>query len=179
MRQIDIDDDVFQHLESKAIPFVDTTPNLTLRRLLGMNGSVALSMPDPKPPQPHEGLDADQLIAKLKAAPILPTGEKRIRSKQQKADLLTLIRAGMIHQGESLMLVDYQGKKVPGYEAAVANNLLLWQNQHYSMSDLARILLKKVGYTSDSVRGPAHWCNVSGTTIKELWVQYLSGNARR
>ena len=78
-----------------------------------------------------------------------------------------------------MSLVDYQGKKIPSYETTVANNLLVWEDQYYSMSDLARMLLKKVGYTSDSVRGPAHWCNASGTTIKELWAQYLVRNNKQ
>ena len=179
MRQIEIDDDVLQHLENKAIPFVDTTPNLTLRRLLGLNGTRAPSVPEPKPPRANGGVDAEQMLAELKAAPVVPMRGNRGRSKQQKADLPTLIRAGIVRQGEKLSLVDYQGEKIPSYETTVANNLLVWEDQYYSMSDLARMLLKKVGYTSDSVRGPAHWCNASGTTIKELWAQYLVRNNKQ
>ena len=37
MRNIEIDDEVFGYLQSKAIPFVET-PNLTLRRLFKLNG---------------------------------------------------------------------------------------------------------------------------------------------
>jgi len=179
MRQIEVDDEVFQHLQIKAVPFVDT-PNTTLRRLLGMNGAVtSSSVVEPKQPQTKNAIDAEQLLAELEALPSVPRHGKNIRSKQQKADLLTLIRTGIIRQGEKLFLVDYQENKVPGYQATVANNLLLWQHQHYSMSELARMLLKKVGYTSDSVRGPAHWCNASGTTIKNLWAQFLAKNAKR
>ncbi len=176
MRQIEIDDDVLQYLESKAIAFVDTTPNLTLRRLLGLDGTAAPSVQQPKPPRANGGLDAEKMLAELASAPVVPIRGNRGRSKQQKADLPTLIRAGIVRQGEKLSLVDYQGKKIPGYETTVANSLLIWEDQHYSMSDLARMLLKKVGYTSESVRGPAHWCNAGGTTIKELWAHYLARN---
>lgn len=179
MKQIEVDDEIFQYLQTKAVPFVDT-PNTILRRLLGMEGAaVPTFVVELKPPQTKEAIDAEKLLAELEALPSVPRRGKKVRSKQRKADLLTLIRAGMIRQSEKLFLVDYQGKKIPGYEAAVANNLLVWQNQHYSMSDLARMFLKKVGYTSDSVRGPAHWCNASGTTIKELWAQFLARSAKR
>ncbi len=177
MRHIEVDDEVFQHLQTKAAPFVDT-PNTTLRRLLGMNGAIAPSGANSNPTQAATLIDGDKLLAELEALP-MPARGKKVRSKQPKADLIALIRAGVIRQGDKLFLVDYQGKKIPGYEATVANNLLIWQKQHYSMSDLARMLLKKVGYTSDSVRGPAHWCNASGITIKELWKQSLAKSAKR
>ena len=40
MRNIEIDDEVFGYLQSKAVPFVET-PNLTLRRLFSLNGKPA------------------------------------------------------------------------------------------------------------------------------------------
>ena len=36
MKQIEIDDEVFVCLQSKAIPYDEKTPNDTLRRLLGI-----------------------------------------------------------------------------------------------------------------------------------------------
>ncbi len=42
MRNIEIDDEVFGYLQSKAVPFVET-PNLTLRRLFSLNGKPAKS----------------------------------------------------------------------------------------------------------------------------------------
>jgi hypothetical protein len=37
MKNIKVDDEVYKLLEIKAIPFKETTPNDTLRRLLGLN----------------------------------------------------------------------------------------------------------------------------------------------
>src|SRR5271170_1898076 len=46
-KSIDIDDEVFEALEQHAQPFVDTTPNKVLRRLLGIGefeeSSIAVS----------------------------------------------------------------------------------------------------------------------------------------
>ena len=39
MKNIEIDDEVFSYLQSKAIPFVET-PNLTLRRLFSLNAQI-------------------------------------------------------------------------------------------------------------------------------------------
>lgn len=41
MSQIDVDDDVLEHLKANAEPFVDT-PNTVLRRLLGIDGRTAV-----------------------------------------------------------------------------------------------------------------------------------------
>jgi hypothetical protein len=41
MHKIEIDDEVFSYLENKAKPFVDTTPNAVLRRVLLGNNSAS------------------------------------------------------------------------------------------------------------------------------------------
>lgn len=38
---IDVDDEVFERLKEAAVPFVDTTPNAVLRRLLELDGSTS------------------------------------------------------------------------------------------------------------------------------------------
>lgn len=42
------------------------------------------------------------------------------------------------------------------------------------MSEVAKICLKKEGFRSESVRGPAHWSNSDGISVKDLWNRYLS-----
>ena len=60
----------------------------------------------------------------------------------------------------------------------VANSLLEFKGKHYSMSDLARELLKKLGFESGSVRGPAHGVNAKGVSIMQLWQQLLERRAK-
>lgn len=151
MKSIEIDDEVFAYLQGNAIPYVET-PNLTLRRLFKMNGTT--------PPS--------EVRAKHEAA------HHEIRGKEQKADLPTLIRAGLLNEGQKLYLLDYQGRQVQGHEAILSGKALLWNNTMYSMSELAKIFLKKEGFRSESVRGPAHWSNSDGISVKDLWNRYLS-----
>lgn len=153
MRNIEIDDEVFGYLQSKAIPFVET-PNLTLRRLFGMDSIAA----KPKGPTPK----------------IEQTQRKgSVRRKQPKTDLPKLIQLGLLQEGQTLYLHDYQGKKIPGYDSNISGKNLLGNNELFSMSELAKECLKKEGFSSESVRGPAHWFNSDGISVKELWKQYL------
>ena len=151
MRKIEIDDEVFAYLQGQALAFVDT-PNLTLRRLF------LLDKPAKKP-------------TKIKST----TGKSR--KKQPKASLPTLISSGLLKEGQSMFLVDYQDNKLPQYRTAINGSSLKWQGRSYSMSDLARELLQKEGYSSSSVRGPAHWCTEDGVSVKNLWQQHLNSMA--
>lgn len=152
MRNIEIDDEVFGYLQSKAIPFVET-PNLTLRRLFSLNG---------KPTRIEKF--SPQIIQEKKG---------RLRRKLPKTDLSKLVQVGLLQEGQTLYLIDYQGKKAPGYDSTISGNNLLWNNELFSMSELAKECLKKEGFSSESVRGPAHWSNADGISVKELWNQYL------
>ncbi len=149
MKNIEIDDEVFAYLQSKAVPFVEN-PNLTLRRLFGLNGKKGVSIPK----QPTATL----------------------RKKQPKANLPTLVQSGLLESGQTLYLHDYQGNIIQGHEASISGKHLLYNNKQQSMSELAKLLLKKEGFSSNSVRGPAHWHNSDGISIKELWSQYLTRN---
>lgn len=150
MKQVEIDDEVFAYLQGKAVPYVET-PNLTLRRLFRLDGSV-------KEPSPQE-------------IQIQTSSQK----KQRKADLHLLVEAGLLQAGQTLFLYNYQGKKLEGYEATVSGKYLLnTDGKTYSMSHLAKKFLKQKGFRSDSVRGPAHWFNADGISIKQLWEQYLN-----
>lgn len=155
MRTIQIDDDVLGHLEKHAKPFVDS-PNTTLRRLLAIDSPRAASS--------AKAADAD-------LENLLRESLDSRRTKAPKADLRLLARAALVREGERLYLVDYQGQRVPQQEAAVAGAMLAHRGQHYTMSNLAQELLKKVGFTSSSVRGPSHWANAKGVTVTALWQQ--------
>jgi len=153
VRNIEIDDEVFGYLQSKAIPFVET-PNLTLRRLFNLNGKPT------RIEKPSSQIVQEQI-------------KGRLRKKQPKTDLHKLVQAGLLQEGQPLFLLDYQGKKIPGYDSTISGNNLLWNNELFSMSELAKECLKKEGFSSESVRGPAHWSNTDGISVKELWNQYL------
>ena len=154
MQTIEIDDEVFGFLQSKAIPFVET-PNLTLRRLMLGDGTKSK---ENKP-----------LVSKpVQSSKIIRRGKK-----QPKTDLPKLVQSGLLTEGQILYLHDYQGNRIQGYEAKISGKNLLWNNKLFSMSELSKELLKKVGFSSDSVRGPAHWYNSDGISVKDLWQQYL------
>ena len=154
MQTIEIDDELFGYLQSKAIPFVET-PNLTLRRLL-LGDSTKSQKTKQSIPQPS-------------------TFSKTVRKgkKQRKTDLPKLIQSGLLNEGQVLYLYDYQGNRIEGYESKISGKNLIWNNKRFSMSELAKELLKEVGFSSESVRGPAHWYNSDGISVKDLWKQYL------
>ena len=153
MKPIEIDDEVFAYLESKAIPYIETTPNLTLRRLFNLNGKTSSGG-----------------ISKGRA----PQSKDR-RRKQLKTKLQTLIKDGLIREGQTLFLHDYQGRRIEGYEAIISGKSLIWNGKSYSMSKLAETCLKKEGYTSNSVQGPARWFNSDDISVLDLWSQLLDG----
>ena len=155
MPSIQIDDEVFAVLQKHAKPFVDS-PNTALRRLL----SIEL---------PHVQARATSADDELEQ--LLQESLDSRRTKAPKADLRVLVRAGLMRDGERLYLVDYQGQRVPQQEATVTGAMLAFKGQHFTMSNLAQELLKKVGFRSSSVRGPSHWANAKGLTVTALWQQ--------
>lgn len=169
MESIKIDSDVFTHLQKHARPFVDT-PNSTLRRLLGIDAvaSVAGAKKSPR----AADVELDELLAESLAA-------ASIRSKAPKADLEVLVKNGFLRDGQKLYLVDYQGNRVQKFSAVISGGDVTYSNQRYSMSNLAQELLARVGFKSNSVRGPAHWVTDDGKSIKDIWQQYLDQNAEK
>ena len=83
-----------------------------------------------------------------------------------------------LQEGQTLFLHDYQGRRIEGYEAIISGKSLLWNGKPFSMSKLAEICLKKEGYTSNSVQGPARWYNSDGISVLELWSQLLDRRSR-
>jgi hypothetical protein len=155
MRKIDVDDEVFALLQKNAKAFVDT-PNSALRKLLGLRAGDAAADPESLLEEPMAGH----------------------RTKAPKASLRTLVHNGLLRNGERLYLVDFQGHRVGQFEATVAGALLEFKGQHFAMSNLAQELLKKVGFKSEAVRGPVHWVNAKGVSVKDLWQQLLDRRAK-
>ena len=57
---------------------------------------------------------------------------------------------------------------IAGYDSTISGKSLLWNNELFSMSELAKECLKKEGFSSESVRGPAHWFNSDEISVKEF-----------
>lgn len=168
MQTIEIDTDVFAFLQKNARPFVDT-PNSTLRRLLGLDDAKAQA---PKTSRPGSDADLEALLAEsltIAAA----------RSKAPKADLQLLAQKGVLRNGQKLYLIDYQGNRVQKISASLSGADLIYNEQRYSMSNLAQQLLGQAGFKSNSVRGPAHWVTDDGKTVKDLWQQYRDGQSKK
>lgn len=155
MRTIEVDDTVYSHIQSLAIPYEDKSPNDTLKRVFGLKPGRELTLEDLGLAGPSERKTSS-------------------RTKAPKADLSQLIRSGELEDGEILSLVDYSGNRVSGATAQVSGSQLSFERRLFSMSELAKMLLKKQGYKSDSVRGPSHWVNSDGVTIRELWASHLA-----
>lgn len=168
MQTIEIDTDVFAHLQKNARPFVDT-PNSTLRRLLGIDGPTAQALK--KSLSPFDA-DLDPLLSESLA---ITSG----RSKAPKADIQLLCQKGLLRNGQKLYLIDYQSNRVQKISASISGADLIFNGQRYSMSNLAQQLLSQAGFKSNSVRGPAHWITEDGKTVKDLWQQYLDSQEKK
>jgi hypothetical protein len=164
MPTITIDDEVFAFLQKNAKPFVDS-PNSTMRRLFGIQGNGETHESQAADLDPLDSLYDEPMVGRHRKAP--------------KADLKALIQAGLLQNREKLHLVDYQGKRVKAYEALVAGARLEFQGEHYTMSNLAQQLLKKVGFKSDNVRGPKFWVTAKNVSIENLWRQFLEKRAKK
>jgi len=152
MRQIEIDEEVWEYLQNNAEPFVDK-PNQVLRRLLGLDAKRK-----------------ETSITRIKK-------QSLVKRKKPKTNIQQLFAAEFLTKGQTVFLCDYRGKTYRQYPAILDGQYLRYQNQRYSMSQLAKELLQELGHQSDSVRGPAHWCTENGTTIKDLWESYLKQKA--
>lgn len=162
MHTIQIDSDVFAVLQKSAQPFIDT-PNSTLRRLLGVDHMPPVT--ESATPPSHDTFE--QLLQESMQR------AERSRTKAPKADLKHLVKLGFIKEGEQLFLVNYQNTVVPDQVATVVGSLLNYKGKEYSMSRLAQVLLQKVGYRSNDVRGPSHWATAEGITVTSLWEKHL------
>jgi hypothetical protein len=152
MKTIELDDNIYDYLLSKAIQYEDKTPNDTLRRLFG--------------------LDKKEIPARSTTS--LQTRARKVEGrKNPKANLTELVKAGVLEEGQVLHMRDYQGREIPDSDAMVHQGGLLKEGLKYSMSNLAKKLLKNQGYTSNSVRGPSHWYTIDNLSVRRLWGNYL------
>lgn len=160
--RIEIDDDVFAFLQKQAKPFIEHTPNSTLRRLLGIDRVSTSAKPQALSQTATEELDGR-----------LTEGRElvRSRSKARKADLEDLVRAGLVRNGEKLHFIDYKGNRVQKGHAVISGSHLIYNGRPYSMSKLARELLTKIGFKTKAAPGPAHWVTEEGKSIRDLWQQ--------
>ena len=152
MKTIEIDEEVYAYLQSKAIPYEDKNPNYTIRRLFGF----------------------DKKAIPSRVIPLPQVRPRKVKGrKNPKSSLIELVNAGLLEEGQVLHLRDYQEREVPDSEAAIHQGGLLKDGNKYSMSNLAEKLLKGQGYTRNSVQGPARWFTSDNISIKTFWENYL------
>lgn len=90
--------------------------------------------------------------------------------RAQKTSIRSLVRHGVLHEGDVVIFRDFRGTTYPDDKATVSGDALLYSDgRRYSMSSLAGLMLKKYGYKGDSVRGPIHWVNSENKTLWDLW----------
>lgn len=174
MPTIEIDDEVLGFIEQHATGF-SATPNSVLRHLLGIypiEQSEQVEKKDnnqfiPRPPRsPWKGQRGP---FHQKFGPSFP---RQPRSRRRRASLDTLVKAGILNEGQKLILKDFQGNVVEGAEAVVREGRVWFGDRPSSMSKLAGELLRGCGYTSPAFRGPRHWFTEDGRSIDALWQAY-------
>lgn len=151
MRSIRIEDDVYRHIQSLAIPFEETEPNQTLKRFFGLDATASAP--------------AARTAAIKRSRPAV--------RRKPKANLQELVASGALSEGQKLTLTDYSGNVLDDYSAVISGTNLVYEGRTYSMSALANRLLNDLGYTTSSTRGPTHWVTTSGKSIKTFWDEYL------
>lgn len=100
------------------------------------------------------------------------------QTKGPKTDLVELIKAGKVRNGEKVRFVNHDQKIANNYEAEISENGLLYNGKWYSMSRLVAKILEaeKCGIPSKAYRGPSYWYTQSGKNIHELWDKHLRSN---
>jgi len=148
MRQIDIDDEVFEHIKRESV-WEDRNPNDTLRRLFWIENN------------PEAPCNKDFT-------------EKRPPKKQSKVDLPTLINKGALREGQELRFC-FKEPLSKEYRAKVTTNHLEWNSKLFSMSKLVAVILnlEDRDIPSSAYRGPAYWYTDEGKSVKDLWADHL------
>ena len=139
---IRIDDQVMEELKKQAVNLglVFEPPNATLRRVLGLD------------------MDGDSV--------------KPLHKKARKVRLEELVSKGLLSDGKFLYF--YHTRLFTNERAQVitsSNQLKYEGDGHlYSVSKLAKVLLKKHGFKHDEldVRGPIYWKTEDGKLLHEL-----------
>jgi len=113
MKTIEIDDEVYAAVQSKAIPFVDKSPNCVLRKLL-LNG---------------------------KKKSTIGSVQKNNHRKAQRADLGKLVRIELLREGQFLTFNYKEMELSKTYQAQVSTGCLLFEGRRYKMSPVVRMIL--------------------------------------
>jgi hypothetical protein len=161
MATFSVDDDVVALVWRLAqpAPFENLSFSEALRRILSHARSAEPSSPGPK------------AVKQPEIAPLVPATGGRV----QKTSIRSLVRLGLLKNGETVQFRDFRGTIYPTDEATISGDSLVYSDgRHYSMSFLAGKLLQKYGYKGDSVRGPIHWVTSSGRSIWDLWEQAIT-----
>jgi len=148
---IEIDDDVYRSLERHISGFQDT-PNMVLRRILGIDKQLPVDRPIVKAHVP----------------------KKNSRQRAPKTNLGDLIKAGYLSNGQVLLMHDYKGNRLHGVSAMARPDGLEHDGRVQTMSALTKILMQAQGFESESYRGPQFWFTGDGQSVKDLWDRYLS-----
>ena len=146
MKTITIDEEFCKFLHERAIPYEEKNELDTIKRLVGFKTIHSPST------QPRRILS---------------------RSKQEKTNLPELVTAGILQEGQTLVFTDYQRRQHHEHNVILRQGRLIYQARDYSMSELASILLKRLGFNSSVVRGPQFWSTSSGDLVRDLWSKYL------
>ena len=165
MRTLDVDNEVYALIDGRAVASA-TSHNRALRQLLGMSSRAARA-------SSRRGA-VTRAVATGSPIPRPPLRKPAQGGKAPWANLAELEFSGFIQDGERLLLIDHRGQPVPGYEATVSGNQLMWRGETFSMSQLAKQGLQALGFTSKSVRGPAHWVQDQargGESIAHMWAR--------
>ncbi|MFQ5508468.1 MAG: hypothetical protein ACE5FN_03930 [Leptospirillia bacterium] len=200
MPTIEIDDELYAFIESRAGGF-DATPNSVLRGLLGLDEPGA-DTPNSFRDSPQEGKQSARKRGRGgrggpefrgPGGPGGPFGNRGggpwggrgrggpggwdspgARMRQPRARLDELVKAGILKEGQKLILMDFQGNRVEGAEAVVREGQVHFDGRDCTMSSLAGELLRGCGYKSRAFRGPRHWHTEDGRSIEQLWRQFMS-----
>jgi hypothetical protein len=151
MKTIDVDDQVYKWLQTKAIAFVEQTPNDVLRRLFSLDTGAR------------------------SRTPLVTERRQSSHSKQPKAYLKELVRRGYIQESEKLTFNDKRKSLSKRYAASVKGHKLCYNDMQWTMSRLTAEILERegVGIPSKAYRGPEYWCNSLGLSVKQLWDQHF------
>lgn len=153
MKSIEIDDEIYEFLQSQAIPFEEPTPNYVVRRLLSNERKVSQKEYQKK------------VVSKSNL------------SKAPKANLMELVQHEILQEGQKLFF-NYKGLRLKKeYQVEIAgDNKIRYEGTVFKMSSLVAKILdnESLGTPSRAYRGPEYWRTSDGITVRQLWEQFLN-----
>jgi hypothetical protein len=179
MATFPVDDDVVALVWrlAKPAPFENLSFSEALRRILSRDSGTEPIAASPDADS-HSGISLEAPEANhVSPLPAYSHASNAPASgRAQKTSIRSLVRLGLLKDGETVMFRDFRGTIYSDDKATVSGDWLTYSDgRHYSMSSLAGKLLQKHGYKGDSVRGPIHWVTSSHRSIWDLWEQAMPG----